>query len=110
MTDVKHEDVVESKRKGLIWRGSLWWVHKQYVTVKLDGGGEKLVKYTCLDGDKTYPPYEVGDRVRHYYGARYLLKIASAPETEKICVLCGTQNNPDARECGVCGKSLIENK
>ena len=105
VTEVKHENVVDSKTKGLPVMHN---IHRQYVTVKCDNGKERNVKYETFDEKEQQPNYEVGDRVRHYYGAKFLHKIDPSPDAPNICVLCGTQNNSDAAECGFCGKSMIK--
>ncbi len=102
VTEVIHDNNVESKGLGLPVMGN---IRRQTITVKKDGGGEIVVKYVdSEDGDRI--EYEVGDRVRHYYGTKYLQKVGTE---ENICVLCGTMCGEGEHVCGVCGKSIIEN-
>ncbi len=102
VTGVVHDNNVESKRLGLPVMAN---IRRQTVTVKKDGGGVTVVKYVdSEDGDRI--EYEVGDRVRHYFGTKYLQKVGTE---DNICVLCGTMCREDEHVCGVCGKSIIEN-
>ncbi len=87
-------------------------VDVQRVRVKTADGKIHRLKYVCPDGERV-PQYAVGDRVRKYYGCRYMQKLPEKddifPDPEKIpniCVVCGAINESDDECCDFCGMSL----
>ena len=89
-------------------------VNIQKIKVRLPDGRLRRVRYVCPDG-ALIPQYEVGDRVRHYYGTVYMQKLPDIddifpdPETiPNICVMCGATNEADDEICDFCGISLPE--
>ena len=103
VSEVKLNNTIDSKGLGLPVMGH---VRHQTVVIKEDDGKEHTVNYVDR-GDGQRVEYAVGDRVRHYWGAKYLQKLGTS---ENICVLCGTMCGADEHVCGVCGKSIIDNE
>ncbi len=102
VTEVKLNNTVDSKGVGLPVMGH---VRHQTVEIKGDDGKTHTVNYVDR-GDGKRVEYAVGDRVCHYWGAKYLQKLGTE---ENICVLCGTMCGSGEDVCGVCGKSIINN-
>lgn len=83
------------------------------VTVKTDAGKIRRVKYVVRDGERI-AKYNVGDRVRRYYGTNYMYKLPHERRTfyedelgvPNICVMCGAVNEDDDELCDFCGASL----
>lgn len=82
------------------------------VKVRTADGKIRRKRYVCPP-DGRIPQYEVGDRVRYYYGTEYMQKLPSKddilPDKEKIpniCVMCGAINESDDEYCDFCGISI----
>lgn len=90
-------------------------VNIQKIQVRLPNGKIRRVRYAFPDGSRPME-YKVGDRVRHYYGTGYMLKLAKndglyyedTPSTPKICVMCGKVNPAERDTCEACEMTLIE--
>ena len=86
-----------------------WHINKiQKFTIKLDSG--KIKNYTVYDGRSRHAfrktTYNVGDRVIHVGGTKYLQAVAVSDDDTLICVSCGAESRADSTRCGVCGKTL----
>lgn len=87
-------------------------VDVQRVRVKTEGGKIRRLKYVCPERERV-PQYSVGDRVRKYYGCKYMQKLPAKDdifpderEIPNICVVCGAVNEYDDEICDFCGLSL----
>ena len=80
----------------------------QKLKIRLDNGKE--IEHTVYDNRARHAyrdnTYNVGDRVIHVGGTRYIQAVAIGDSDTLICVICGTESRADMPTCQVCGKSL----
>ena len=80
----------------------------QRFKIKLDSG--KVIDYTVYDDKARHAyrstTYNVGDRVIHVGGTRYLQAVAVGDNDTLICVVCGAESRAETPVCPVCGKTL----
>ena len=86
-----------------------WHTNKlQRLGIRLDSG--KVIEYIIYDNRARHAfrntTYNVGDRVIHVGGTRYLQAVAVGEDDTLICVVCGTESRAETAECPVCGKTL----
>ena len=103
-------------------RGHSYIKHIIYLKVRTDNGKERCVAVREFgirhhkgfpvpnEGDVTkhLHEYSVGDQVYHFYGLKHYYIVKKNSEMVD-CVVCGSQNKRDRKECLTCGHSLIKN-
>ena len=103
--DVRSENAV---RGGLILSNYIagYTKHSVDVEIKLDNG--KIIDRTVYEGvvPMGRNMYEVGDRVVHVYGTKYIQVVHDNLSRPTICVVCGTENPPAEKACGKCGHTV----
>lgn len=104
----KEEETYNAFEKGYA-RSMRWQTNKlQRLNVKLDTG--RIIEYVIYDNIARHAfrktTYNVGDRVIHVGGTRYLQAAPINDEDTLICVICGAESRATASECPVCGKTL----
>ena len=86
-------------------------IFEQDLKIRSPDGKIRLVKLDIRDYDKSgkyfAPIYAESDRVRHYYGTKFLQKLGE--DKAPVCVFCGAQNLCGDTVCGACGAGLIDN-
>ena len=103
--DVRTENAVG----GALRNGSrIYTKHFVDVEIKLDSG--KIIDRTVYEGavptGRKFSTYEVGDRVLHVYGTKHIQVVHNNVSRPTICVVCGTENPPEEKECGKCGHTI----
>lgn len=80
----------------------------QKLNIRLDSGKE--IEHTVYDNRARHAyrhnTYNVGDRVIHVGGTRYIQAVAVGDDDTLICVICGAESRADMPTCQVCGKTL----
>lgn len=88
--------------------GNLQVNKAQRLKIELDSG--KIIEHIIYDNRARHAfrdnAYNVGDRVIHVGGARYIQAVAVGDNDTLICVVCGAESRADDPECRVCGKTL----
>ena len=106
----KREKVYTSFDKGSVKNSStrLQTNKEQRLDIKLDSG--KIIEYILYDNKMRYAfrktTYNVGDRVIHVGGTRYLQAVAVNDADTLICVVCGAESRVTCHKCPVCDKTL----
>lgn len=81
---------------------------EQKLKIKLDTG--KTIEYTIYDNKMRHAfrktTYNVGDKVIHVGGTRYLQAVATNDADTLICVICGAESRATTPKCPVCDKTL----
>lgn len=103
-----NEEIYNEFEKGMSKSMRMQVNKKQQFKIKLDNG--KIMHYTVYDDQARHAfrktTYNVGDRIIHVAGTKYLQAVAVNDEDTLICVVCGAESRATTLECPVCGKTL----
>lgn len=110
LTSVLHDIRLEMRNPSIGAQGGMIWVLRQNLSIRKTNGKRKHLSFRRRAGEPG-ATYYTGDRVRHYYGTdpRFMQKLSREDDeiiAERICVMCGTPNEPERTECFDCGFSL----
>ena len=99
----------ENAARGALKNGAgIYTKHFVDIEIRLDNG--KIIDRTVYEGavptGRKFGMYEVGDRVVHVYGTKYIQVVHDNMSRPTVCVVCGTENPPSEKQCGKCGHTL----
>ena len=98
----------ENTKSTVVGVGGIYTKYFVDIEIKLDSG--KLIDRTVYEGrvpaGRQFNMYQIGDRVVHIYGTKYIQVVHKSESRPTVCVVCGTSNPPGERQCDSCGHTL----
>lgn len=98
----------ENTKSTVVGVGGIYTKYFVDIEIKLDSG--KLIDRTVFEGrvptGRQFNMYQIGDRVVHIYGTKYIQVVHENESRPTVCVVCGTANPTENRKCDSCAHTL----